>query len=48
MQNLAQKNMDVWTQLQKSFLDALVPRNEPAGSGTAESSPGKGDDPAKE
>ncbi len=26
MQNLAQKNMDTWTQLQKSFLDAMTPK----------------------
>ena len=53
MQDLAQKNMDVWTQLQKSFLDALTPRSGSASPGSAspgaaESSSGKGDDHTKD
>ena len=31
MQNLAQKNMDAWGQLQKSFLDMLTPKTGAAG-----------------
>jgi len=48
MQNLAQKNMDAWTQLQKSFLDALTPRSGTTGQGTTETSPAEGDDHAKD
>jgi len=48
MQNLAQKNLETWAQLQKSFLDALTPRSGSAGSGTTEPSPGKRDDPNKD
>jgi len=48
MQNLAQKNMEVWNQLQKSFLDALTPRSGSPSPGTTESSPDKSDDQAKD
>ncbi len=48
MQGLAQKNLDVWTQLQKSFLDALTPRSGSASPGATDTSPGKGDDHAKD
>jgi polyhydroxyalkanoate synthesis repressor PhaR len=48
MQSLAQKNMETWVQLQKSFLDALTPRSGSAGASTADSSAGKADDPAKD
>jgi polyhydroxyalkanoate synthesis repressor PhaR len=48
MQTLAQKNMDAWAQLQKSFLDALTPRSGATGPGATEASPGKGEDIAKD
>ena len=48
MQNLAQKNMEAWAQLQRSFLDAMTPRRGPGGAGTTGSSAGKGDEPAKD
>jgi hypothetical protein len=48
MQSLAQKNMETWVQLQKSFLDALTPRTGSAGASKADSSAGKADDPAKD
>lgn len=48
MQNLAQKNLETWAQLQKSFMDAMTPRTGSSGGGTTESSAGKGDDPQKD
>ena len=48
IQNLAQKNMDAWAQLQKSFFDALTPRSGTTGQGASEPSPAKGDDHPKD
>lgn len=48
MQNLAQKNLETWAQLQKTFMDAMTPRSGTSGGGTTHSSPSKGDDPAKD
>ena len=39
MQSLAQKNMEAWGQLQKSFLDMLTPRT--GGGGQADAPPGQ-------
>ncbi len=58
MQGIAQKNMEAWGQLQKSFLDMLTPRGGVGGTGAADppsahqssahqSSAQKGDDPTK-
>lgn len=43
MQGLAQKNMETWAQLQKTFLDNLTPRGNPF-----QSTPPKGDEPKKD
>jgi len=59
MQGIAQKNMEAWGQLQKSFLDMLTPRGGVGGSGATDpssahqssahqSSAQKGDDTTKD
>lgn len=53
MQSIAQKNMEAWGQMQKSFLDMLTPRggagsNAAAPSSAPESSAQKGDDTTKD
>ena len=59
MQSLTQKNMEAWSQLQKSFLDMLTPRGGVGASGAADpssahqssthqSSAQKGDDTTKD
>lgn len=40
MQTLAQKNLEAWGQLQKSFLDMLTPRSGPGSAGQAEAPSG--------
>lgn len=48
MQGLAQKNMETWAQLQKTFLDTLTPRGTAGGGNPSHASTPKGDDPAKD
>lgn len=45
MQNLAQKNLEAWSQLQKTFLDAMTPRGTAGGNPFSPPSSGKEEPP---
>ena len=48
MQNLAQKNMETWTQMQKTFLDMLTPKGGAAGQAPWTPEPPASDKPPGE